>query len=225
MVDRLIGVRGEGAAGEAEALVGVGAGAGREDARGDSCERAGGGAAAVVFEQELVFECVDDRSDSLADPADRWLWPVGLVGAAGPQEQRAQFVYRRLEVGAGEALVADDRRALDRVRLQQCECCFTFGAVGGDEVDVDDPSDDERDQADGTVAGEGPLRRLGHSKDHRPDLPQVVIGLAVTREGIPVRVWVWPGNANDQTLVEQVKADLAGWRLGRAIYGCVRFSV
>jgi transposase len=45
-----------------------------------------------------------------------------------------------------------------------------------------------------------------------------VIGLAVTREGIPVRVWVWPGNANDQTLVEQVKADLAGWRLGRAIY-------
>jgi len=28
----------------------------------------------------------------------------------------------------------------------------------------------------------------GHSKDHRPDLPQVVIGLAVTREGIPIRV-------------------------------------
>jgi putative transposase len=32
-----------------------------------------------------------------------------------------------------------------------------------------------------------PFRALGHSKDHRPDLPQVVIGLAVTREGIPVR--------------------------------------
>ena len=79
------------------------------------------------------------------------------------------------------------------------------------EVDVDDPSDDEEH-------AEGALRRLGRSKDHRPDLPQVVIGLAVTREGIPVRVWVWPGNANDQTLVAQVKADLAGWRLGRAIY-------
>jgi transposase len=45
-----------------------------------------------------------------------------------------------------------------------------------------------------------------------------VIGLAVTREGIPVRVWIWPGNSNDQTLVAQVKADLLGWRLGRAIY-------
>jgi hypothetical protein len=77
------------------------------------------------------------------------------------------------------------------------------------EVDVDD-DEQERD-------GRG-LRRLGHSKDHRPDLPQVVIGLAVTREGIPVRVWVWPGNRNDQTLVAQVKQDLAGWRLGRAIY-------
>ena len=83
------------------------------------------------------------------------------------------------------------------------------------EVDVaEDDADAEGDQGD----GERPLRRLGHSKDHRPDLPQVVIGLAVTREGIPVRVWVWPGNRNDQTLIEQVKRDLAGWRLGRAIY-------
>jgi len=86
------------------------------------------------------------------------------------------------------------------------------------ELDVDEDAADEEDESPGASAEEGPLRRLGHSKDHRPDLPQVVIGLAVTREGIPVRVWVWPGNTNDQTLVEQVKRDLAGWRLGRAIY-------
>lgn len=86
------------------------------------------------------------------------------------------------------------------------------------EIDVEDPiGDDEEADADGASAASG-LRRLGHSKDHRPDLPQVVIGLAVTREGIPVRVWVWPGNTNDQTVVEQVKSDLTGWRLGRAIY-------
>ena len=86
------------------------------------------------------------------------------------------------------------------------------------EVDVDDESEGEEQTDGGPAAAEKPLRRLGHSKDHRPDLPQVVIGLAVTREGIPVRVWVWPGNRNDQKLVEQVKRDLAGWRLGRAIY-------
>jgi hypothetical protein len=65
---------------------------------------------------------------------------------------------------------------------------------------------------------QAPFRALGHSKDHRPDLPQVVIGLAVTREGIPVRVWVWPGNTNDQTVITQVKDDLRGWRLGRCVW-------
>jgi len=65
--------------------------------------------------------------------------------------------------------------------------------------------------------GDGGLRRRGHSKDHRPDLPQAVIGLAVTRDGIPVRCWVWPGNTADMSVVEQVKKDLVGWKLGRVI--------
>lgn len=37
---------------------------------------------------------------------------------------------------------------------------------------------------------EGKLRRYGHSKDSRSDLLQIMIGLAVAREGIPVRCWV-----------------------------------
>jgi transposase len=91
------------------------------------------------------------------------------------------------------------------------------------EIDVDDGlDDDEGEDGDGepgdASAGGGSLRQLGHSKDHRPDRPQVVIGLAVTREGIPVRCWMWAGNTNDQTVVEEVKRDLTGWRLGRAIY-------
>jgi transposase len=44
-----------------------------------------------------------------------------------------------------------------------------------------------------------------------------VVGLAVTWEGIPVRVWVWPGNSNDQTVITQVKDDLRGWWLGRCV--------
>jgi len=34
---------------------------------------------------------------------------------------------------------------------------------------------------------ESATRRFGKSKDHRDDLPQVVIAMAVTRDGIPVR--------------------------------------
>ena len=62
------------------------------------------------------------------------------------------------------------------------------------------------------------LRRYGYSRDHRPDLPQVVIGLAVTKEGIPVRCWVLPGNTQDLTTVEQVKKDLSGWKLSRCLW-------
>jgi hypothetical protein len=92
-----------------------------------------------------------------------------------------------------------------------------FETEPGDDLD----DEDDEGQVPGAASADepdGPLRRLGHSKDHRPDLPQVVIGLAVTREGIPVRCWVWPGNTNDQTVVAQVKSDLVGWRLGRSIY-------
>src|SRR3954447_12631868 len=72
----------------------------------------------------------------------------------------------------------------------------------------------ERDEPE---SGQGAFRVFGHSKDHRPDLPQIVIGLAVTREGIPVRVWCWPGNTNDMSVIKEVKDDLRGWRLGRVV--------
>ncbi len=62
------------------------------------------------------------------------------------------------------------------------------------------------------------LRQYGHSKDHRPDLPQVVIGLAVTKEGIPVKCWTMPGNTSDMKTVEKVKNDLLGWKLGRCVW-------
>jgi hypothetical protein len=73
-------------------------------------------------------------------------------------------------------------------------------------------------QRDQPEQGPDAFRVLGHTKDHRADLPQVVIGLAVTREGIPVRVWCWPGNTNDHTVLPQVKDDLRGWRLHRVTW-------
>ena len=73
-----------------------------------------------------------------------------------------------------------------------------------------DPDGDAEDGSSG-------FRRYGHSKDHRKDLPQIIIGLAVTREGIPVRCWCWPGNTGDQAILPEVKDGLRGWRLGRVV--------
>jgi hypothetical protein len=62
------------------------------------------------------------------------------------------------------------------------------------------------------------FRTYGHSKDSRDDLPQIVIGMAVTRTGIPIRVWCWPGNQSDQELIRQVKDELRAWKLSRVVW-------
>jgi hypothetical protein len=71
------------------------------------------------------------------------------------------------------------------------------------------------DAGNGREAG---FRTWGKSKDHRDDLPQIVIGMAVTRDGIPLRVWCWPGNTADSALIRQVKDDMRGWSLSRVVW-------
>jgi hypothetical protein len=67
---------------------------------------------------------------------------------------------------------------------------------------------------------EDELRKFGESKDKRWDLPQVVVGFAVTKEGIPVRCFTYPGNASDQEIIREVKDKLRDWRLHRVIWVC-----
>jgi len=78
------------------------------------------------------------------------------------------------------------------------------------EVDAEDEA--EIKGPDGVVRA--PLRKRGRAKNRRDDAPLVTVGLAVTRDGLPVRSWVLPGNTADVTTIEQVKADLKGWKLG-----------
>jgi hypothetical protein len=91
------------------------------------------------------------------------------------------------------------------------------GAEGDDtaETDGDPDSGDLDGDQQGTTIG---FRTYGKSKDHRSDLPQIVIGMAVTRDGIPVRVWSWPGNTGDSKLIRQVKTDMRDWTLTRIVW-------
>ena len=52
------------------------------------------------------------------------------------------------------------------------------------------------------------LGRYGHSKDHRPDLPQMVVGAVMDSEGGPICAPMWPGNRTDVTTLEPVVEDL-----------------
>jgi hypothetical protein len=48
-------------------------------------------------------------------------------------------------------------------------------------------------------AGGQTLGRHGHSKDHRPDLPQMILAVLVDGDGRPVCSEMWPGNTADVT--------------------------
>jgi hypothetical protein len=91
-----------------------------------------------------------------------------------------------------------------------------------DDTDTDTGAAADADQADAQppagATGQAGFRSRGKSKDSRDDLPQVVVGMAVTRDGIPVRVWCWPGNTSDSPLIRQVKDDLRDWTLGKVVW-------
>jgi transposase len=53
-------------------------------------------------------------------------------------------------------------------------------------------------------AAANPLAHRGHSRDHRRDCKQVLIGLVVTRDGYPLGYEVFAGNRHDSTTVEQI---------------------
>ncbi len=53
-----------------------------------------------------------------------------------------------------------------------------------------------------------PIANYGHSRDHRADRAQIVLGLAVTQEGLPIAHEVFPGNTGDVTTVKKVAQDL-----------------
>ena len=48
-------------------------------------------------------------------------------------------------------------------------------------------------------AGGDTLGRHGHSRDHRPDLKQMVVGMVLDDEGRPICTELWPGNTTDVT--------------------------
>lgn len=58
------------------------------------------------------------------------------------------------------------------------------------------------------------IGRHGHSKDHRPDLRQMIVGIALDAEGRPICCEMWPGNTTDvKSLVPVVERMRAKFRV------------
>jgi hypothetical protein len=102
---------------------------------------------------------------------------------------------------------------LDIVFVDTTSTYWETETADGPAEPADPVADDEHNSP--VEAG---TRAFGHSKDHRPDLPQVIIAMAVTRDGIPVRCWSFPGDTADTAIIRTIKDDLGDWGRRRLVW-------
>ena len=146
-------------------------------------------------------------------------WLQEDVQIAGTERLQLHHLYRAMDFLEENREALEERlyyRLADLLNLD-VDLVFYDTTSLHFEIDEADTVAQHGSQAAGGKAYPA-LRRRGKSKNGRDDAPQMVIGLAVTRDGFPVRHWVFPGNTVDVTTVKQVKDDLRGWKLGRCVF-------
>jgi transposase len=137
---------------------------------------------------------------------DRWLETVYLPSCAG---LKLRHMYEAMDLLHEHAAEVEKAVFFHTANLFNLEVDLIFYDTTTASFSTD--YEDDPDDPDKT------LRFFGHSKEGTWST-QVVVALAVTREGIPVRSWVMPGNTADTSTVEKVRTDLRGWNLGRALF-------
>jgi len=138
---------------------------------------------------------------------DRWLPKVWLPSCQG---LKLKQMYEAMDFLHQHADTVEETVFYQVADLFNLEVDLVFYDTTTASFNVDMEDDPEQDDNTG-------LRKFGRGKEGGWG-PQVVIALAVTREGIPVRSWVFPGNTTDVTTVAKIRSDLRGWRLGRALF-------
>jgi hypothetical protein len=173
--------------------------------------------------ERVVFALVAQRALEPGSKLAGTKWVaerVAIEGCTGFSDDAAyaamDFLLEALDEIAGEIFSSVAHLLNLDLDIIFVDTTSTYWEVdGADELaDLQDNVDD-----DGVSRPvESGARAFGHSKDHRTDLPQVVIAMAVTRDGVPVRCWTFPGNTADTAIIRTVKDDLAGWNLSRMVW-------
>lgn len=138
---------------------------------------------------------------------DRWLDTVWLPSC---KELKLHHMYEAMDLFHEHASEVERTVFFHIANLLNLEVDLIFYDTTTASFAID--YEDDPDRNPNTA-----LRCFGHAKEGTWG-PQVVVALAVTREGIPVRSRVLPGNTTDSGTVEKVRSDLRGWNLGRALF-------
>ena len=137
---------------------------------------------------------------------DRWLKKVYLPSC---QELKLDQMYEAMDLLQAHSERVEEAIFFQTASLLNLEVDLVFYDTTTVTFSIDmEDEDTEDDEA---------IRQYGQPKDGRWSV-QMVVALAVTRQGLPVRSWVFPGNTADMATVAKVKRDLKGWNLGRALF-------
>ncbi len=157
--------------------------------------------------ERLIFTMVANRAVDPTSKLGLQEWIRKEVALPGLNEAHVHQFYRAMDLLLGMRSQLEEQVYFATADLLNLEVDLIYFDTTSSYFEVEPQEAPDGEQ----------LRKLGYSKDKRPDLLQVVIGMAVTKEGLPIRCWVWPGNTADKTVVEEAKKDLVGWKLGRVI--------
>lgn len=155
--------------------------------------------------EEAIFAMVANRALAPSSKLSVEEWVAKDVFLGNSDDIKVQHCYRAMDFLLEHDQMVQKEVFWATANLLNLEVDLIFFDTTNTYFEINDPCDSE-------------LKKYGHSKHKRDDLPQVTIGLAVTRRGIPVRCWVLPGNQNDAKSVEQIQSDMAGWSLGRVVW-------
>src|SRR5215211_743895 len=137
MVDsELVGIGGEVPPGLAKLPVMPKASGEGEQAGADPGAETRQGASPVALEPELTLAGPKHRFDPLPNPAEGAKARL-LVLSVRPQEGGAAVGHPALELGAGKALVGDDRVAIEADPLEHLPSHLALGGVGGRQLERD----------------------------------------------------------------------------------------
>lgn len=167
--------------------------------------------------ERMLFAMVANRALNPSSKLYMEHWVKEEAFIPGLPEVDVHYLYRTMDFLL-EAEESIQREVFFQVaNLFNLEVDLLFLDTTTTYFEVADEDSDSGPDDSGNTIKKGLRKRSKNSKDSRPDLPQIVIAFAVTRTGIPVRCWSWPGNTSDQEIIKTVKKDLNSWKLGRVV--------
>ena len=175
--------------------------------------------------ERVLFALAANRALAASSKLAAADWITSDVHIAGLDEISDEACYRAMDW-----LLQIEPKVAEQVYFQvtdllNLEVDLLFFDTTSTYFELGEPDEPAGRDKRGNVAGsdeeavkDAGFRTYGKSKDSRDDLPQVVVGMAVTRDGIPVRVWSWPGSTADSDLIRQVRDDMRAWSLSRIVW-------